>query len=149
MPGVAGNRTSDPLITSLTPNQLSYFVVTMFDYFILIISEINECAPLPCGDMGFCRNMLGYYECICNPGWTGVNCSEGKTTAWACYNLNPSSAETTLVQSTGRQRFLKTILTLPCWYSLDSSHRVPICQGFSNFSVFLHHLYLTNLPKVA
>ena len=25
MPGVAGNRTSDPLITSLTPNQLSYF----------------------------------------------------------------------------------------------------------------------------
>ena len=26
MPGVAGNRTSDPLITSPTPNQLSYFV---------------------------------------------------------------------------------------------------------------------------
>ena len=26
MPGVAGNRTNDPLITSPTPNQLSYFV---------------------------------------------------------------------------------------------------------------------------
>ena len=28
MPGVGGNRTSDPLITSPTPNQLSYFVPT-------------------------------------------------------------------------------------------------------------------------
>ena len=33
MPGVAGNRTSDPLITSPTPNQLSYFVPILYCYF--------------------------------------------------------------------------------------------------------------------
>ena len=35
-----------------------------------------------------------------------------------------SNAKTTLVQSTQMQRFLKTILTLSCWYSLESSHWV-------------------------
>ena len=38
--------------------------------------------------------------------------------------VNPSNAEATFVQSTRMQRFLKTILTLSCWYSLDSSHLV-------------------------
>ena len=33
-------------------------------------------------------------------------------------------AEVTFAQSTRVQRSLKTILTLSCWYSLDSSHRV-------------------------
>ena len=38
--------------------------------------------------------------------------------------LNPSNAGATLVRSTRTQRFLKTTLTLPCWYSLDSVHWV-------------------------
>ena len=36
--------------------------------------------------------------------------------------INPFNAEATFVQSTRTfERFLKTILTLSCWYSLDSS----------------------------
>ena len=34
----------------------------------------------------------------------------------------PSNAKATFVQSTQMQRFLKTIQTLSCWYSLESSH---------------------------
>ena len=37
-------------------------------------------------------------------------------------NNNPSNVEATFIQSTRTQRFLKTILTLLCLYSLDSSH---------------------------
>ena len=41
-------------------------------------------------------------------------------------NLNPFNAETSYVQSTRTrtQRFLKTIYTLSCWYSLESFRRV-------------------------
>ena len=35
--------------------------------------------------------------------------------------LNPSNAEATFVRSTRMQIFLKSILTLSCWFSLDSS----------------------------
>ena len=35
--------------------------------------------------------------------------------------FNPFIAEATFVQSTRMQRFLKNILTLSCWYSLESS----------------------------
>ena len=38
------------------------------------------------------------------------------------------------------QRSLKTILTLSCWYSLDSSHWVPGFESF--FRGFLHHFVL-------
>ena len=41
-----------------------------------------------------------------------------------CLLVNPSNAEATFVQSTRTQRFLKTIQTLSCWYSLDSSRWV-------------------------
>ena len=48
--------------------------------------------------------------------------AETAATGQCAGTLNPSNAETTFVQSTRTQRFLKTIQTLPCWYSLDSSH---------------------------
>ena len=34
---------------------------------------------------------------------------------------------------------------LSCCYPLVSSRRVPMCQGFSNFSGFLHHFVLAKL----
>ena len=37
MPGVAGNRTSDPLITSPTPNQLSYCVPIFVVVIVVVI----------------------------------------------------------------------------------------------------------------
>ena len=38
-----------------------------------------------------------------------------------CLYFNPFNAEATFYQSTAMQRFLKTIETLSCWYTLDSS----------------------------
>ena len=38
--------------------------------------------------------------------------------------FNPSNAKATFLQSIRMQRSLKTIATLSCWYSLDSSHWV-------------------------
>ena len=35
--------------------------------------------------------------------------------------LTPTDAEATFIQTTRMQIYLKTILTLSCWYSLDSS----------------------------
>ena len=34
--------------------------------------------------------------------------------------LNPSNAEATFVQCMKKQKFMKIILTMPCWYSLES-----------------------------
>ena len=48
----------------------------------------------------------------------------GKTHAHVEYSIiinNPSYAKATFVQSTRTQIFWKTIETLSCWYSLDSS----------------------------
>ena len=57
--------------------------------------------------------------------------------------INHSNAEATFIQRTKMQRFLKTILTLSSWYSLDSSHGVlsdeypfsVILQLFSHYFV--------------
>ena len=69
---------------------------------------------------------------------------------WQEYSFNPSNAEATFVQSTAmRQRCLKTILTLSCWYSLErypwALRWIPMCQSFFHFSGFLHHFVLAKL----
>ena len=68
----------------------------------------------------------------------------------ACHHFNPSNAETSFLHLIIRmQRFLKNILTLSCWYSLESScwvlRWVPICQGFSYFSRLWHNFVLAKL----
>ena len=68
--------------------------------------------------------------------------------------LNPSRRWNTFVQSTRMQRFLETIQTLSCWYSLDSSHRVlsyefQFVRVSVIFQVLCIILYLPNLPPAA
>ena len=68
--------------------------------------------------------------------------------------FDPSNGEATFVQSTRTQRFLKNFLTLSCWYSLDSCHRVLsdeylFARVSSHFSRFLHHSYWPNQPPAA
>lgn len=43
----------------------------------LPLTDINECLASPCVN-GNCSNTLGSYTCICDAGWTGTNCSQGK-----------------------------------------------------------------------
>ena len=63
--------------------------------------------------------------------------------------FNLSNAEGTFIQSTRVQRCLKTIWNLSCWYSLDSASWVLSdkysCQGFSHFSLLLHHSVVAKL----
>ena len=66
------------------------------------------------------------------------------------WSLNPSNAEATFIQSTMMQRFLKTILTLSCWFSLESSRWVlsdeypyaEVSLIFQFFCIILHILKL-------
>ena len=72
------------------------------------------------------------------PGYRG--CSQ------AGFFFNPSNAEATFVQSTRTQIFLKTIQTLSCWYSLDSSRGVlsdeyPFARVSVIFQDFCINLY--------
>ena len=61
--------------------------------------------------------------------------------------LNPSNTNTTFVQRIRTQRFLKTIQTLSCWYSLDSSRwelsdEYPWARISVVVHCFLHHFLL-------
>ena len=67
-------------------------------------------------------------------------------------SINPSNAEVSFIQITRTQIFSKTIETLSCWYSLESSHRVlpyeyPFARVSVIFQVFLHHFVLAKLAS--
>ena len=70
--------------------------------------------------------------------------------ATSSIRVNPSNTESTFVQSTRTQRFWKTIETLSCWYSLDSSCRAlsdeyPYARVLYITQGFLHHFVLAKL----
>ena len=66
----------------------------------------------------------------------------------SCTTINPSNAEATFFQSARTQRFLKTIRTLSCWYSLESSLLVlsdeyPFARVSVIFQLFPHQFVFT------
>lgn len=44
---------------------------------ILNDSDVNECTKYPCHNNGRCINTDGDYLCLCEPGWTSKNCTNG------------------------------------------------------------------------
>ena len=69
-------------------------------------------------------------------------------------DFNHSNAEAAFVQRTMTQRFLKTIWTLSCWYSLNSSHWVLTdeypCARIELISLYiLQHFVLTKLATTS
>ena len=84
-------------------------------------------------------------------GITKVN----RPALWGCSNLNrsvdylnPFHAKATFVYGRKMRKLLKTIQTLSCWYSLESSRRVlsdeyPFVRVSVLFSVFWHNFVLT------
>lgn len=49
------------------------FVLCLLLCYLLLI-DINECLVFLCVN-GNCFNILGFYICICDVGWIGINCS--------------------------------------------------------------------------
>ena len=91
---------------------------------------------LPAKIWGSCRRIRGSPGLLALPNFEPC----------VLYYLNPSNAEATFGQSARMQIFLKTILTLSTWYSLESSRwelsvkypfaRVaPIFQVFASFCI--------------
>lgn len=39
-----------------------------------LMCELNhdECTSSPCSNDGICQDRYGHYECLCQPGWTGI-----------------------------------------------------------------------------
>ncbi len=48
-----------------------FFLITFFS------TDIDECASAPCVN-GRCVDGLASFQCICEPGWTGLLCDIGK-----------------------------------------------------------------------
>lgn len=45
---------------------------------LLIISDIDYCAELPCQNNGTCLDLLNDYNCMCLNGFNGDNCTISK-----------------------------------------------------------------------
>jgi hypothetical protein len=48
-----------------------------FVYFLLCISDIDECLSYPCRHGGTCVDLVNRYECKCVNGFSGNNCGTG------------------------------------------------------------------------
>lgn len=46
--------------------------------FICFCAERDECLSNPCKNGGTCQDRLNGYRCICDIGWLGTDCTEGK-----------------------------------------------------------------------
>lgn len=56
-----------------------FITVTQFN-FIVLFTDIDECFVYsPCKNGATCINEVGTFRCICAPGWTGENCTVGKS----------------------------------------------------------------------
>ena len=54
-------------------------------------TDIDECVlSVPCKNGATCINELGGYRCICAAGWSGQNCTVGKSGLRYLYTYNTS-----------------------------------------------------------
>ena len=49
----------------------------IFLWFILYISDVDECLTSPCQHDGTCTNTIGSYSCYCTDFWKGDECTIG------------------------------------------------------------------------
>ena len=52
-------------------------------------SDINDCDPNPCQNSGLCMDLVEDYECLCEPGYKGKDCEEGKYSYPSSLVLDP------------------------------------------------------------
>ena len=92
-----------------------------------------------------------YLSRICTAPFSNSDLHLKRNKIFSNVCFNPSNAEATFVQCTRRKHCWKPYK--PChvgidWLALmEYSQWVPICQGFNDFSGFLHHFALANLAS--
>jgi len=42
---------------------------------VCLLADLDECKSSPCVNAVACVNLAGSYECRCQPGWAGTNCT--------------------------------------------------------------------------
>ena len=53
----------------------TWFSFTFKQLFLLILYiDIDDCAKKPCRNGGRCVDKVNSYQCVCKPGYNGVNC---------------------------------------------------------------------------
>ena len=105
----------------------------------------------------FYSKVTNYFSCAQEEGLNGYilsvnHCILVFRFGNGCFMFNPFNAETTIIESTKMQRFLKTTKTLSCWYSLESFRRVlsdeyPFARVSVTFYDFLHDFVLDKLTS--
>ena len=50
--------------------------------YCMLFPDVDDCLYNPCMNGGTCIDNPGSYTCRCPSGWTGVNCTVGKTFNW-------------------------------------------------------------------
>ena len=41
------------------------------------VADVNECSSDPCKNKANCTDEVGWYNCTCTAGYTGVHCETG------------------------------------------------------------------------
>ena len=49
-------------------------------FFLIFLTDINECDPNPCQNEGTCVDGIDSYTCTCVAGYTGINCETSEYT---------------------------------------------------------------------
>ena len=44
----------------------------------LLPTDIDECSSNPCRNGGLCVDLINSYQCVCQPGYNGINCKIGE-----------------------------------------------------------------------
>ena len=56
--------------------RLKHILTTIFC--VLLASDIDDCANIPCQNGGSCDDGVNQFTCQCVPGFTGTNCEISK-----------------------------------------------------------------------
>lgn len=52
---------------------------------LLIISDIDYCAEIPCQNNGTCIDLINDYQCYCTDGFDGKNCTNSEFKYVVCF----------------------------------------------------------------
>jgi hypothetical protein len=67
---------------SMSPIWKTDYMPQIMILYSILLTDIDECAPNPCGSGGTCFDAINGYNCVCAPGYSGVNCEIGISDAF-------------------------------------------------------------------